>query len=78
MNGDGKIDVVTADDFSETFNVFLNDGTGTFKQTAPNFTVSIPASPGELMLADLNGDGLPDVIITNYVTQTISIFLSIK
>jgi hypothetical protein len=29
-------------------------------------------------LADLNGDGLPDIIVTNYMTQNISVFLSIR
>jgi len=76
MDGDGKIDAVTADSFSNSLNVFLNDGTGTFQQATPNFTSSLPAGSNQLQLADLNGDGVPDIIVTNYITQNISIYLS--
>lgn len=78
MDADGKIDAVTADSFSNTVNVFLNDGTGKFPQSVPDFTFPISAGSNQLQLADLNGDGLPDIIVTNYLTQNISIFLSAK
>jgi hypothetical protein len=78
MDGDGKMDAVTADSFTNSLNIFINDGTGTFPQSAPDFTASLPAGSNQLQLADLNGDGLPDVIVTNYITQNISIFLSVR
>jgi hypothetical protein len=78
MDGDGKIDAVAADGASNSMNVFLNDGSGTFPQSVPDFTASVPAAYNQLQVADLNGDGLPDIISTNYVTQNISIFLSIR
>jgi hypothetical protein len=78
MDGDGKIDAVVADSSSNSINVFLNDGSGKFPQTVPDFTASLPAAYNQLQIADLNGDGLPDIIATNYITQTISIFLSIR
>ncbi|WP_260735334.1 FG-GAP-like repeat-containing protein [Tunturiibacter lichenicola] len=78
MDGDGKIDAVVADTSSASLSVFLNDGTGKFPQTAPDFTAALPAGSNQLQLADLNGDGLPDIIVTNYVTQNVSIFLSIR
>jgi hypothetical protein len=78
MNGDGKIDAVVADNASASINVFVNDGTGKFPQSAPDFTASLPVGSNQLQLADLNGDGLPDIVVTNYMTQNISIFLSIK
>jgi Bacterial Ig-like domain (group 3)/FG-GAP-like repeat len=78
MDGDGKIDAVAADSASNTMNVFLNDGSGKFPQTTPDFTTSVPAAYNQLQIADLNGDGLPDIIATNYITQNISVFLSIR
>ncbi|WP_433969551.1 FG-GAP-like repeat-containing protein [Tunturiibacter gelidiferens] len=78
MDGDGKIDAVVADSSSASLSVFLNNGTGTFPQTAPDFTAAQPAGSNQLQLADLNGDGLPDIIVTNYLTQNVSIFLSIR
>jgi hypothetical protein len=78
MDGDGKIDAVAADSASNSMNVFLNDGSGTFPQAVPDFTASVPAAYNQLQIVDLNGDGLPDIIATNYVTQNISLFLSIR
>ena len=77
MNGDGKVDVVVADNTTNLLNVLLNDGTGTFPQTRPDFSSPLDFGSGELRLADLNGDGLPDIVVTNYKTGKISIFLSI-
>jgi hypothetical protein len=78
MDGDGKVDAVVSDSVSNSINVFLNDGTGMFPQTVPDFTASVPAAYNQLQIADLNGDGLPDIIVTNYITQNISIFLSVR
>jgi hypothetical protein len=78
MDGDGKIDAVVADSSSNSMNVFLNDGSGKFPQATPDFTTSVPAAYNQLQVADLNGDGLPDIIATNYITQNISVFLSIR
>ena len=74
MDGDGKIDAVYADSASNSMNVTLN-GSGA---AGPDFTASVPAAYNQLEVADLNGDGLPDIIATNYITQNISVFLSIR
>ena len=78
MDGDGKIDAIVADSVSNSINVFLNDGSGKFPQAVPDFTASFPAGYNQLQIADLNGDGLPDIVLTNYLTQNISIFLSVR
>jgi Bacterial Ig-like domain (group 3)/FG-GAP-like repeat len=75
MDGDGKIDAVVADSASNSMNVILNGGGS---GGVPDFTASLPAAYNQMQIADLNGDGLPDIIATNYITQNISIFLSIK
>jgi hypothetical protein len=74
LNGDGKPDIVTAnhDDFSETtgshasVSVFFGNGNGTFTffQTfQTNFAVDNPTS---IAVADVNGDGRPDVLVAGY------------
>ncbi len=73
MDGDGNIDAVAADDGSDTLNVLLNDGTGKFART---ISVALDDGTAALQVADLNGDGLPDVVLTNYKTQKISLLLS--
>ncbi|HTH53178.1 MAG TPA: FG-GAP-like repeat-containing protein, partial [Edaphobacter sp.] len=76
INNDQKPDVVVADSASNTLSIFLNDGTGTFPQTAPDFTADLPQFVGQLQTADFNGDGLPDIIVTNYQNQNVSIYFS--
>ncbi|HEY6414377.1 MAG TPA: VCBS repeat-containing protein [Edaphobacter sp.] len=72
---DGKVDAIVADNASKTVNVVLNDGTGTFPQVNPDFSAPIDAGTSNLQVADFNGDGLPDIILTNYVTGNISFFI---
>ncbi len=77
MNGDGIPDGVVADLISNNVLVAINDGTGYFPQSQV-FSAALDKGTGALQVADLNGDGLPDVILTNYLTQKISVFLSIR
>src|SRR5262249_50412345 len=59
FNGDGKLDVVTANSASGTVSLLLGDGNGTF---APAQQFAAGPSPRTLVVADVNGDGRPDVI----------------
>lgn len=78
VDNDKKIDAVVSDDTSGTINIFLNDGTGEFLQTTPDFSAAIDRGGSRLAVADLNGDGILDVVVGSNVTQNISVFLSIK
>jgi hypothetical protein len=71
MNGDGKLDLVTADSDCNV-NVFLGNGDGTFA-SVPNQIPEGPGTPGvfcgfaaePFLVADLNGDTKPDIILEN-------------
>lgn len=83
MNGDGKVDAVIADDASQTIDVDINNGSGSFMKymgnfTVPDVTLSIDPGTSHLAIADLNGDGLPDIVVTNSKTQNVTIFFSIR
>lgn len=78
VNGDHKVDAVVSDDFSRTISVFLNDGTGEFLQSAPDFSSSIDSGVSQLAVVDLNGDSIPDMVVSSNITQNISVFLSTK
>jgi uncharacterized protein (TIGR03437 family) len=61
FDGDGRVDLVAAHCCGATDMTYLaGNGDGTFK-TEVHFTG--PASPVDLRLADLNGDGVPDLVI---------------
>jgi YD repeat-containing protein len=64
LNGDGKLDIVVAA-VSQSFylEVLLNNGDGTFKQTAVGSYPSGLAAYSRPSIADLNGDGKPDILI---------------
>lgn len=65
MNQDQKPDVVVlnAGDTSDQVRILLNDpgGTGDFS-TADARTVTIPGTPVDLVVADINGSGLLDIV----------------
>jgi hypothetical protein len=64
FNGDGIPDVAIAALYYSPVNIFLGKGDGTF--TAVNSTANPSINePSSIAIADLNGDGKPDLIVTN-------------
>jgi uncharacterized protein (DUF2141 family) len=64
LNGDGKPDVVVTNGFSTaTVGVLLGNGDGTFQPVVLYDSGSQSAK--SVAIADLNGDGKPDVVVTN-------------
>jgi hypothetical protein len=68
FNGDGFIDLATANSRSNDVSILLGTGTGTFGATT-NFALGInPSSPsnfGSICSADFNNDGFKDITVTN-------------
>ena len=85
LNHDGKPDIVVVNQGSANISVLLGNGDGTFKdQTlseaasgsgtqAPIYSVG--NSPIFAAIADLNGDGKPDLVVANYTDGTLSVLL---
>ncbi len=72
FNGDGKLDVVAANQGSNNISVLLGNGDGTFK-SAQNTAVG--QSPDSLAVGDFNRDGKADLAVANFGTNTIDVLL---
>lgn len=70
VNGDGRPDLVAADTYAALsggrggVSVLLGNGDGTF--ASPATYSSGGDNPQSIAIADLNGDGKPDVVVTNF------------
>jgi hypothetical protein len=74
VNHDRNPDIVVANADSGTVNVLLGNGKGQFHEAAGS---PFPAGylPNDVAIADMNGDGNPDLVIANHQSPFISIFL---
>jgi hypothetical protein len=62
FNGDGLLDLVTANQTDNTVSVLLGKGDGTFQ---PRATTAVGVEPVALVAGDFNGDGLPDLAVVD-------------
>jgi Ca2+-binding RTX toxin-like protein len=72
VNGDGKLDLLTADYSSGTVSVQLGDGAGGFSGST---TVTGQSSPRSIIVADVNGDGKLDLLTANAGSSSVSVRL---
>ncbi|HEY3412795.1 MAG TPA: VCBS repeat-containing protein [Armatimonadota bacterium] len=75
LNNDGAPDAVIVNNTSGTVTVLLNkhDGTGSFN---PPATYAVGNSPVWAVIGDVNGDGKPDIVVSNMASGTISVLLN--
>ncbi|MGO9270920.1 MAG: FG-GAP repeat domain-containing protein [Terriglobia bacterium] len=73
FNGDGKLDLVVANQFGGNLTILLGNGDGTFTPTA----ASPPAGdwPQSPAVGDFNGDGKLDIAVANPRSDTVTILL---
>jgi uncharacterized protein (TIGR03437 family) len=64
FNADGRVDLAILNSSSSSITVVLGDGTGGFNP-APNSPVIAGKNPAFLGIADLNGDGTQDLIVSD-------------
>ena len=74
FNRDGLLDMAVANGYDNTVSIMLGNGDGTFTQ-ANSSPIAVGAFPFFLAVSDFNGDGNPDVAVTNDEDSTVSILL---
>ena len=72
FNGDGKGDLVTADNNSNAVSVLLGNGNGTFQAKQSFGTGNVPYGA---VAADFNGDGVKDLVTADQGGNTVSVLL---
>ena len=76
LDGDGKPDVVTANNGSGTVSLLRNistPGSITTNSFAAKVDIAVLSGPVQVAIGDLDGDGKPDLTVTFYLPQTVSV-----
>lgn len=67
LDGDGDLDLLTAQAFGGSFRVLLNDGKGVFEDATASFLNPVPTISGvDSEVADFSGDGLLDIYMAAF------------
>src|SRR5262249_44050729 len=74
LNGDGRLDAVTANEKSDDASILLSDGKGGFAP-APVPRVAAGHSPNDVAIAAFDGDGHPDLAFANHDSPYLTILL---
>ena len=73
VNGDGHLDILTANSGNDTVSVRLGDGAGGFSGTTD---LAVGSEPRSATVADVNGDGRLDILVANNDGRTVSVLLN--
>jgi hypothetical protein len=64
FNHDGILDMVISDPHANTATILLGSGDGSFR-SAWSFKLPMQGAVYHIAVADFNGDGIPDLVVTN-------------
>ena len=77
LDGDGRLDIVALNFGDNTISLFKNNGPAgslSANSFAPPVTMAAPGGPYDVVIADLDGDGKPDLAVANANSGTVSIY----
>ncbi|MEO1174862.1 MAG: VCBS repeat-containing protein, partial [Myxococcota bacterium] len=75
LNGDGVLDVVAANLFTDDVSMLLGTGENGFGDGGfePAVTFAVGDAPVSVVTADINGDGAIDVLVTSQNSNDVSV-----
>ena len=73
FDGDGKPDLVVSNSYSATVSVYLNTSTPGNISFAAKIDFAVGGHPNVITIADIDGDGKPDIISANQTSNSISV-----
>ncbi len=77
FNGDGLLDITVANLFVSTVSVLLNTTSPPVAFSAQTtLATGAGSSPASVAVGDFNGDGKPDLALSNYGSKSVSVFLN--
>jgi hypothetical protein len=78
FNGDSRPDLVVADAGSNRVSVFLNITTTGSATTSfsPRTDFGTNSAPDSVAVGDINGDGMPDLAVANFFSNSVSVLLN--
>lgn len=74
FNGDGSLDLVSANFVSDDVSILFGDGAGSFSASESN-AVAAGDGPDSVFVNDINGDGEADLVIANLLSENVTVLL---
>jgi len=78
VDGDGRLDIVTANSFGDNLTIFLQVEGGGFAEPLSLGDSSVTDAPSSVVVGDVDGDGRLDIASANAGSDTLTIFLQVE
>ncbi len=81
LDGDGRLDIVVNNQSSNSISIFRNTSTpGSFTTSslATRFDIGVGSNPTSVAIGDVDGDGRPEIFVTNFSANTVSVIRNVS